>query len=571
MKAGQRLGHFIDHAIEAVSPTRALKRQQARAKLQMLSAYRGAERGRLREGWIPPQDSADAALLADLPTLRKRSRDLNRNDGLASGITSTIVTNTVGTGLNPQSRPDAEGLGITDEQGESFANNTERNWKRWTKEADAGNRMHFNELTALVERQILENGEVLLLPVRANDPNRFLPLAFEVIEADRLQTPTGQVSNRTIRSGVELGDRGQPIAYWINPHHPGDTALGRSAPTSSKDFIRYPAMNDRTGEPNILHLYWTKRPRQTRGEPFFSSVLTHFKDLSDYMEAELVAARIQACFALIFESEDPYSSGQGNATGTDAGGNRLEEIEPGTVHYASQGEKAHMIQPTRPGNTFDAFVDKIVRMIGASLGLPYELVMKDFSKTNYSSARAALLEARRFFKNRQVWLASRLCDPLWTMVQREAWIAGHLPGVNLFQDTAAMWLNVKWIAPGWGWVDPVKEVKASLEAINGGLSTLAEECAAIGGKDWQDTARQAKREQKFYEDEQIKGGPYVEEQPNVAENAGGGTEEPEPSEPGEEPDEDPDEEPTPTFSKDSPRFLFSDAKGNGSLVGTGGK
>ena len=123
----------------------------------------------------------------------------------------------------------------------------------------------------------------------------------------------------------------------------------------------------------------------------------------------------------------------------------------------------------------------------------------------------------------------------------------------------------------YGQLDPVKEVKASLEAINGGLSTLAEECAAIGGKDWQDTARQAKREQKFYEDEQIKGGPYVEEQPNVAENAGGGTEEPEPSEPGEEPDEDPDEEPTPTFSKDSPRFLFSDAKGNGSLVGTGGK
>ena len=42
---------------------------------------------------------------------------------------------------------------------------------------------------------------------------------------------------------------------------------------------------------------------QTRGLPFFAPVLTYFKDLAEYVEAELVAARIAACFSLFITSE----------------------------------------------------------------------------------------------------------------------------------------------------------------------------------------------------------------------------------------------------------------------------
>lgn len=573
------LSRAMDRVVGIVSPQRALRRARARAGLAMLGAYRGAERNRFREHWLPPNDSADAALLPDLPLLRQRARDLVRNDGTAAGIASTITVNTIGTGIQPQSRPDVDGLGISESQAEAFAEQTERVWSRWAPQADAQDRCHYVELQSLVERQILENGDVLLIPHRIEDDHRFLPLAFEVVEADRLQTPRDQRGKRNIRSGVELGDRGQPVAYWINVNHPGDRMLDRT--THSQDFIRYPARNDRTGERNVFHLYWVKRARQTRGEPFFASVLTHFKDLADYLEAELVAARIQACFALIFETTDPMNLATAASTGTDSQSRRLQEVEPGLVWYAEQGQKAQMVNPSRPTTAFDPFVDKLIRMIGASLGLPYELVMKDFSKVNYSSARASLLEARRFFRGRQQFHAHRMGQPIWTMVQREAYVQGELTGVNLFARDADLWLKAAWIAPGWGFVDPTKEVQAAKEAIASGLSTLPDECAALGGKDWQENALQNKRAQKFYHDHEIQGGPW-DDQPNSPAPAQPDGQQPNPT------DQPTDREPTntdPPADETDDRTppgdgteeqhrrdragsaLFSDAKTNGHLVG----
>lgn len=502
------MGRAVDQTIKIFSPARALRREQARARIDMLGAYRGAERNRFREHWLPGADSADAALLRDLPTLRERSRDLVRNDGNASGILDTIQVNTVGTGILPQSRPDVEDFGVPKETIEEFSRQAERVWRRWTPQADAQDRTTFTEMQGLIERQICENGDVLVLPMRIDEPHRFLPLALEVIEADRLQTPPDQRGNPRIRSGVELGDRGQPVAYWVNTEHPGDSLLTRSRTTPA--FRRYPARNPRTGERQAFHLYWTKRPRQTRGVPLFAPILSYFKDLADYLEAELVAARIQACFALIFESTNPLGMNMGPG-GQSATGQRLEEVEPGLVWYANQGETAKMVQPQRPGNTFEPFVDKILLMIGSALGLPRELVTKDFSKTNYSGARAALLEARRFFKSRQQFIAQRFCQPVWDMVQTEAWMQGELPGANLFAKEGSLWLRAVWIAPGWGWVDPVKEVNASRDAIKYGLSSLADECAALGGKDWEETAAENKREQDYYDQHDIRGGPWQDD------------------------------------------------------------
>jgi capsid protein len=139
-------------------------------------------------------------------------------------------------------------------------------------------------------------------------------------------------------------------------------------------------------------------------------------------------------------------------------------------------------------------VDRILRAISAALGLPYELVAKDFSKTNYSSARAALLEARRYFKVRQEWLAQKLCQPVWEMLLEEAYLRGELKANN-FYDKRLDWVRARWIAPGWSWVDPLKEVKASKEAITGNISSLADE-AAGQGKDWEEILEQRAREEQ---------------------------------------------------------------------------
>lgn len=164
------------------------------------------------------------------------------------------------------------------------------------------------------------------------------------------------------------------------------------------------------------------------------------------------------------------------------------------VQYLGTGETVDFGDPKRPSGTFEPVVLAVLRSIGASLGLPLELVLKDFSRTNYSSVRAALLEARRFFRADQTWLAARLCQPCWEWVLEEAWLREDLPAVDLFGESREDWMRVSWIAPGWGWVDPVKEVESSKQAIEANLSTLADECAAQG-RDWEDVLTQKKREQ----------------------------------------------------------------------------
>jgi len=85
--------------------------------------------------------------------------------------------------------------------------------EKMTPYADAGARMDFYEIQQLIDRQILENGEAIILPMMLDNPDRPYSLALQVIESDRLDTPPGMQGDRSIRSGVRIGDKGEPVSY----------------------------------------------------------------------------------------------------------------------------------------------------------------------------------------------------------------------------------------------------------------------------------------------------------------------------------------------------------------------
>lgn len=486
-----KLEERLDSIIGFFSPIRAFKRRMAREAIRIsreFSHYKGAGRNRLRSSWLPGGASADEALLPELSELRERSRDLNRNDAHASGITNTMTVNTVGTGIRPQSRLDRDSLGISEKSAANFQKKAERTWKRWLPFSDASDRMDFYEIQQLVDRQILENGEVILLPLMLEDNARPYSISLQVVESDRLATPPDKRGDKSIRSGVKIGENGEPVSYFIRKTHPGDIRFGKRG---EKKFMEIPAKNE-YGRRNVFHLYPMLRSGQTRGVPFFSPVLTYFKDLSEYAEAELVAARIAACFSLFITSEASMDVGNNVLNGRNANNQIIESLEPGMIKHLLPGESITSFNPQRPGSTFEPFVDRILRAISAALGLPYELVAKDFSKTNYSSARAALLEARRYFKVRQEWLSRKLCQPVWEMVMEEAYLKGKLGSIS-FYEKKEYWTGASWITPGWEWVDPLKEAKAAEVGLKNKIVTHSDLYAAQG-KDWEEAFEQRKRE-----------------------------------------------------------------------------
>ena len=487
-----KLSGAFDKAISVFSPKAGFRRRMYREAIKLsesFTAYKGASRSRLRSNWLPGHGSADEDLLPELSDIRERSRDLNRNDAHASGITGTMTVNVVGSGIRPQSRIDKEALGVSEEPANIFQKTAEKCFRRWIPYADAGERMDFYEIQSLIDRQILENGEALIIPLMINDEKRPYPTALQIIESDRLDTPPERRGDKAIRSGVRIGEKGEPLSYFIRKTHPGDYRFSKG---EDRQFVEIRAKNE-YGRKNVFHLYHVLRSGQTRGVPFFAPVLAYFKDLSEYAEAELVAARIAACFSLFITSEGSSDIGLNAGVDRNSAGQLIEGLEPGMIKHLLPGEDITSFNPQRPGATFEPFVERILKAISAALGLPYELVAKDFSKTNYSSARAALLEARRYFKMRQEWLARKLCQPIWEMVLEEAYLKGELKA-DTFYEKKEYWTGASWIAPGWEWVDPLKEAQAAEVGLKNGIITYSD-LYASEGKDWEESLEQRKREQ----------------------------------------------------------------------------
>jgi lambda family phage portal protein len=246
----------------------------------------------------------------------------------------------------------------------------------------------------------------------------------------------------------------------------------------------------------VLHLFRREQADQHRGVPVLAAALSTFRSLSKYLEAELTAARVAACISMFVKRSgltDDLPPGFDATTDAHGDARVLERLEPGVIEYLDPGEEIQTFKTDRPGTTFDPFVTRMLRAISAAVGLPYELVVRDFSKTNYSSMRAALLETRRGFRCDQALLANLVLQPIRELVLEEAYARGMLPAVPGFLDLRPALFRTRWVPPACGWVDPTKEIQASRDAVEGGLSTLADE-ASSNGQDWSDVAEARARE-----------------------------------------------------------------------------
>ena len=112
--------------------------------------------------------------------------------------------------------------------------------------------------------------------------------------------------------------------------------------------------------------------------------------------------------------------------------------------------------------------------------MPYELLVKDFTKSNYSSMRSALLEFWRHVMCEQSAMRDTICDPIYRMVIRDAYARGKLPTLPGFTRDPDAFLACNWIRPPRGWVDPMKEIQSTVEEIGANLTSATEAAANLG-------------------------------------------------------------------------------------------
>jgi lambda family phage portal protein len=460
------------------------------------TAHRAASlRARELASWLPLMGSADSDLLSELPTLVSRSRDLTRNHGVAAGAIQTLVDNVIGTGLRLSVTPDYRVLGKSKEWADDWARSVESEWRAWAEstECDAARALNFSGLTALVFRSSLVNGEALALPLWLERGGRYAT-AVQLVESDKLSNPSGAQDSKTLRSGIEIDTYGAALAYHIRKTHPGDAYIGYGR--DQDEWERIPARTD-FGRLRMLHIHDKERTGQHRGKPILTSIMPMFKMLDHYERSELQAAVVNAMIAAFIETPlDGEAIGEmfgGSVNDYLAARNEWDiRLQGGSIIPVFPGDKVSPFTPSRPNSGYGQFVENVLRHIGAGLNIPFELLMKDFSKTNYSSARAALLEAWRYFNARRQWMATSWAKPVYELWLEEAINRGFIEAPDFYERRSA-WTRCKWIGPGRGWVDPVKEAKAAQLRMQIGLSTLEDECASQG-LDWEEVLEQLARE-----------------------------------------------------------------------------
>lgn len=443
-------------------------RKAPQVKSLQSRSFAGARGSRLESDWVASSTSADAELLTALRKLRDRSREQLRNNDYARGAVATIINNVVGTGISFQAqvRP---GKGFADKRNERI----EELFDRWSKprNCDMAERLSFHQFQRLAFRSLIESGEVF---IRKHYVGGDVPFRLELIEADRVEegfgySPQSSPTGNLIKMGMEFDRYGKVLYYYLRSFHPGDIQFHPQLVTEG----RGPYSLERVPANQIIHLFIPDRPGQSRGIPWFASSLQRIKNLEGYFEAELVAARASAAVMGFRVTRDP------DLMERDDRGQPVDSLEPGTIKELAPGEEFVGFDPTRPNQAFEPFVRQMLRSVASNLGIDFESLSRDFSQSNYSSSRLALLQVRDTYRVLQCFFIENFLQPVLEEWMDAAVLAGKLDFID-FEQKPERYTCVRWRPRGWGWVDPWKETQASIEAINNGLSTLTSELAKQG-------------------------------------------------------------------------------------------
>jgi lambda family phage portal protein len=231
------------------------------------------------------------------------------------------------------------------------------------------------------------------------------------------------------------------------------------------------------------------------------------KQVGRYTEAEINAAVISSFFTVFVTSEYGGAEGMFKNFGymqpqDEIGGKPSDKdfkMGSGAIVDLAQGEDVKFANPQRPNQAFDGFVLAICRHIGVALELPFEILVKHFT-ASYSAARAALLEAFKFYLGRRKWLADNLCRPVYELWLAEAVLMGRIAAPGFLTGDPlikAAWLGSEWIGAAKGAIDEQKEVGAAQMRVEMGVSTLDEETIALTGGDWEKKHPQRAKEVKM--------------------------------------------------------------------------
>lgn len=414
--------------------------------------------------------------------LRNRARYEVRNNSYAIGICDTLAGDVIGRGPRLQMlTPDRE-----------FNAEAEAKFEAWARAVRLGEKMR------LVRTQVFESGEAF--GVMTTNPLSPHPVKLDLIlvEPDRITSPFGHaVHDETHYDGIDYDTLGNPLAYSVLKHHPGDSF-------GSMAFDKIPAWA-------MIHLFKERRPGQKRGVPDVTPSLPNFAVLRRFTLATLTAAENAANFTAVMQQTNP-----GDAISEEDYSEVREDllpvpsfdpmdIERNTMLTLPVGATMNQFRAEHPNATFQVFKHEMIGECARCVSMPLNIALCNSSSYNYASGRMDHQTYHKMIRIEQDWFGNQFCDRLLAAFLSEATrIDGFFSPrfVRLYRQLFGSFAPVvlhEWFFDGAEHVDPQKEANAQATRLASRTTTRSHE-AARQGRDWEADFRQLAREDELQDE-----------------------------------------------------------------------
>jgi len=381
----------------------------------------------------------------------------------------------VGSGINPRWNLDEE----------EIKEELQLLWEDSSTEMDAYGVSDIYGLEEQTARSMFDGGATLArFRPRYMSDGLVVPLQVQLLESDHLDASYNTIApnGNQIRQGIEWNALGQRVAYWLLREHPGEYYFQSLWATG--DRVRVDAAD-------VLHVYRPLRIGQAHGVPWMASIIVKLNDIDQYDDAEVVRKKSAAMWGGFFTntpsqsgSSDAYAAQFGKKS-TDSNDRTIIAMEPGTFTELQAGQEVQFSEPADVGGNYQAFMRQQFLLVARGIGITYEQLTGDLANVNYSSIRAGLIEFRRLCETIQLrTLVFQFCRPIADRWLTTAVMSGATKKLTIkkYLQDKRKYHRITWVADGWDYVDPLKDVMSDLIKVRAGFESR-EAIVSLGGKD----------------------------------------------------------------------------------------
>lgn len=425
--------------------------------------------------------SAEELAHGTLRTIRARSRYIARNHAHANGAIRHIARRVCGAGLRIQGRIRGEGRYLRDE---NWA--LEYLWEQRCRYGLTTNGLRGVRFWLLCVLHYLIDGEVFLV----KSENRARPgitSEWQIVTGDMLtdscDAPSlkGVAPGNIVELGIEMTPEGRVVAYHFTEETKGSGGLG-TVQTVRVDAYR------------VIHWANIEYSDAPRGLPILTPVVLNLADLAEFFSAVLTQAWAQASIVAFIKTamaaERQETRGRiGVRPGADEAPTGQPQrwrqaMTPGTMEFLLPDEEMQFADPKAPSGTIDPFTQVLLRAIAAGIGISYETLARDYTRTNYSSGRQTENEDKLTFQELNLLMDQEIVYPVWADHVDHVYTINRLrqipAGIGAEgQGAEGIYAHVVQ-HPVKDHADPVKDVTADVMELEARIASPQEVCAKRG-------------------------------------------------------------------------------------------